>query len=78
MSGEPASNPGLELVVAVIRDGAREQSCPACGDRLGDCTVELREVELDRLSAEISCAACGASHLITALPAADEGSARIQ
>ena len=78
MSAERAANPGLELAVAVIRDGARDQPCPACGDRLGDCRVELRDVEFDRLSAEISCAACGASHLITASPASEDGSASIQ
>ncbi len=70
-------SPGVELVLALVRDAARDRRCAACGSSLVAACIEPDEVDPEHVVARILCP-CGAVEIVEARPASEGGSAEIR
>lgn len=69
-------SPGVELVLALLRDAARDRTCGSCGASLTEAAVAPVSLEPERLIARLHCA-CGAAETVEVRPATAEGRAEI-
>jgi predicted RNA-binding Zn-ribbon protein involved in translation (DUF1610 family) len=76
VSGEPS--PAQGLVLELVRASAASMPCPWCRRLLRDCRLALRQVELDRITVEVTCPHCGHADVITVCPQAQGGTATVR
>ena len=81
MGREPASipgSPGFDLMLRIVEEEVRAKRCPECAGSLADCEINLRDLELDRVVAEVSCHRCNRTVLMTIAPESEPGVASVR
>lgn len=68
---------GIELVLELVRESARDRCCPACGRALTDASITPESIDPERVVASMTCP-CGATQSVEVRPTAPDGRAEIR
>lgn len=66
------------LVLDLVRPQVEAGRCPGCGASLGGCSLELEDVQPDRIDVAATCSGCGRRTELHLRPAADGGAASVR
>lgn len=78
MTAPTPEDAAKDLVLDLVRTEVSEQPCSSCGRTLEGCRLSVDVVELDRISIEVTCAACERVTHLEVGPSADGGAASIR